>query len=204
MQKFLTLLFIFFTSLATCEEMLSEAQKSQFNERLKSYPTLYSIAVIGFGSGQSAENFFLNCQDVKLLVGFDKMPSQQALDYFDANYTGRFRFFEGTSHDIVPRYIDHLYPGQKFDLVYMDGDQTYESVTYDIVKIKYMSHEGTILWINDVSPDFSNEIGRALEYCKSQKIIKYITVHTSEDPVFGAKSWAEAKFHFGCPCSYPR
>lgn len=175
------------------EGFVTSSQKEQFNECLKSYPPIKTIAEIGLNGGQSLFNIIENSPQLEKIVSFDIIfhpYTSVAVQYFKRFYKDIFVFVEGDSGVKVPEYAKQ-FPLNKFDLIYIDGDHSYKGSLADIQNCRALAHSNTILWIDDyLHPD----VNKAVRSCVSSRILEIIAVHTSHDPELGERCWIEAKY----------
>lgn len=174
------------------KEYMTSSQKKQFEERLKASPSIQNILVIGLSGGQSADQFFSYCDNLKKLVSFDLnvLPSvKPAAEYFFRKYKDRFFFVEGDSSNEIPKF-QQSNPNANFDLVYIDGSQSEQNTLLDILNTHSLSHGNTRLWINNYH---SPEVKQAVMECVNRGKIQILDIHESSDPS-GQLSWVEARY----------
>lgn len=174
------------------EGYITDKQKEQFSETLKSYPPITSVLEIGFNAGHSAEHILSSCPGIKHFVSFDLNCFQYtacALEYFHKKYPDIFYFIEGDSMMTIPQFYGQ-YPHNKFDLIYIDGGHSYKCCTSDILNCAKLSHSNTMLWIDDYQyPD----LNKAILSTQIEGIIEVIAYHESDDD-YGKRYWAEARY----------
>lgn len=178
------------------EGYLSNAQQEQFRQQLAQHPHIKSIAEIGLNAGHSAENFFQSCKNIEKFVSFDinmHAYTRHAAEYLQAKYKDRFIFVPGDSKLKVLE-VAQLCTQEKdkFDLIYIDGDHTYNGCRIDIENCKKLAHKNTILWIDDCK---CKKVAKAISRCEKRGIIQVINVHESRDQS-GKRSWAQARYLF--------
>ena len=120
------------------EGYMIPSQQQGVNELLNLHPDIESILEIGLNAGHSAENFFQTCKKLTKFVSFDINThdyTKIAVDYLSQKYPNVFQFVPGDSRKTVDAY-SIVYPEQKFDLIYVDGDHSYAGATRDIVNCK--------------------------------------------------------------------
>lgn len=172
------------------EGYMTNPQKQEFIERLKEYPNIKSIAEIGLNGGHSAETFFQNCSKIEKFVSFDLNQhdyTKAAVNFFKRRYKDKFSFVEGDSAQTVAKYAVQN-PKTKFDLIYIDGNHSYQGCLNDIQNCAALANSKTILWIDDYHGD---TIQRAVKDCEKAGLIKIVMVNHSYDPC-GERSWVEA------------
>lgn len=174
---------------------MTEPQKQQFIERLANYPSIQTVAEIGFNGGHSAEVFFTQLKNLKFFASFDinKWPyTPHAVEYFQGKYGNRFFFVEGDSLFTVPLFANHFID-RKFDLIYIDGCHQLEWVVGDIRNARAFAHSETILWIDDVRTDFNNPVYDAICFCEKMGWISLGQTLASESES-GKRAWVEARY----------
>ncbi|MCX6989596.1 MAG: class I SAM-dependent methyltransferase [Chlamydiae bacterium] len=173
------------------EGYMTESQKEQFSGVLATYLDITSVLEIGLNGGHSAEHILRECKGIEKLVSIDlnhHKYTSVAVSYLSQKYKS-FEFIEGNSQVIVPEYTS-LFPTQKFDLIYIDGDHSYKGCSKDIENCKKLSHPGTRLWIDDYNLIGPNQ---AILGARIEGIIEVIAFHESSDS-FGRRYWAEARY----------
>lgn len=174
------------------EGYITEAQKKQFSSVLATYPTIASVLEIGLNAGHSADYILKTCPSIKKFFSIDISVFRYtilALIYLSKKYEKVFQFIQGDSQKILPDYSS-LRPSEKFDLIYIDGNHSYEGCSKDIESCKKLSHPGTRLWIDDyhlLGPS------QAILGAQIEGLIEVIAFHESSDP-FGPRYWVEAKY----------
>mgnify|MGYP000855884333 CR=1 FL=1 len=108
------------------------------------------IAEIGFNTGVSALHF-LSLSDDIIVVSFDILYHHYAAYakmYVDMKYPGRHTLIGGDSSKSVLSFFKTF--NTKFDLVFIDGGHTRESSMADLVNCYEISHENTIVIMDNV------------------------------------------------------
>ncbi|MDN3506135.1 MAG: class I SAM-dependent methyltransferase [Simkaniaceae bacterium] len=159
-------------------------------------PSINNIAEIGFNAGHSSEIFLLANLDVTVL-SFDlgvHNSVQIAKKHIDDVYSGRHSLILGNSLVTVPHF-HKANRNQKFDLIFIDGGHTYEVAIGDIINMKALAHENTILVMDDLVPQFPHGVGptKAWEEAKNKGIIRVVEEVTSTN---GRKKWGKAVYNF--------
>ncbi len=172
----------------------TKSQLEQFAKQLSKYPHIKTIAEIGLNAGHSAEHFFQQCKKLELFVSFDinaQPYTLHAIEYLSQIYPNRFLFVLGDSVESVPQFSRNA-PQLKFDLIYIDGRHHFKWVLADILNMKEMAQENTLLWIDDLD---HTAINMAVKTCETLGVIRVEEVFESEDPE-GKRTWAEARYLF--------
>ncbi len=173
---------------------MSVQQKKQFTKQL--HPNIRKIAEIGLNAGHSADHFFKRCPQLEQFVSFDinlYPVTQSAVAYFCQKYPKQFQFIEGDSLVKVPEFSKQ-FPGVKFDLVYVDGCHDFRWAMGDIVNGKSLAHKNTLLWVDDVHPDFANPVGQAIRFLETVGLIHIDDHFSSDDPIYGLRNWVQARY----------
>ena len=117
-----------------------------------------SIFEIGFNGGHSAETFLTNNLSTTLLscdIGW-YYYSKFGEMYLKNKFGKRFELIIEDSKKLVPQLTKHNQ--NKFDLIYIDGGHEYEDAIQDILNSKKLAHEDTVLMVDDVVNEDSQNI----------------------------------------------
>ncbi len=120
--------------------------------KLASLPEVSRIMEIGFNAGHSAE-VFLQANPRAIVTSFDigfHKYIQVGKEYIDNTYPDRHTLILGDSSLTIPRFIKEN-PGDKFDLIFIDGGHQYIESKTDLVNCSYLSHIGTIVVMDDTA-----------------------------------------------------
>ena len=172
------------------EGFLTDAQKQQFVELLKLHPNVTDVLEIGLNGGHSAEVFLKHCLNLKRFVSIDinwHYYTAHAVDYLSKKYQEQFVFIAGDSIVKVPEFAT-LYPEQKFDLIFIDGNHNYDYCLLDILNSRALARSKALLLIDDYD---NLSVRQAVCKCQEMQIIKVCDVFHSQDP-HGDRSWVEA------------
>jgi Methyltransferase domain len=113
------------------------------------------VGEIGFNAGFSSLAFLSASADVRV-VSFDISCHDvvgPAKEFVDAQYPGRHELIVGDSAQSVPRYRAQN-PEASFDIVFIDGGHEYEQAREDISNMRALSHPGTRVVVDDLTPWF--------------------------------------------------
>jgi len=174
------------------EGFMTDAQKQQFCARLALMPEITTIAEIGLNAGHSANTFFHSCPNLTKLVSFDINHHKYtaiAAEYLARTYKNCFEFVAGDSILTILHYAKQ-FPSQKFDLIYIDGNHTFEYCYRDILNCKSIAHSGTIVWVDDYN---FNTVSRAVQKLLHDGQIEINEIHRSFDPR-GERCWVELQY----------
>jgi len=97
---------------------------------------------------------------------------------------------EGDSLITVPEFAKH-FPSHKFDLIYIDGDHSFEGVLGDILNAKLLAHSETIVWLDDYH--FPG-VKQAIQFCKTIGLILTKKVFAPKDAKDPTRTWIEVKY----------
>jgi predicted O-methyltransferase YrrM len=141
-----------------------------FQDLLEKNPWIRRVVEIGFNAGVSSDIFLSSRPDITV-HSFDIMwhhYSTYAKMYTDIKYPGRHMLTAGDSAQSVPTYIeehilvptkDSLSKGhvtnpmfRTYDLIFIDGDHTYQRAMLDIRNMRFFAGPETIVVIDNVAP----------------------------------------------------
>lgn len=172
---------------------VSDAQKFQMNEVLRSYSDVKKIGEIGLNAGHSAENFFKHCNQLENYYSFEIQNITEVVEYFQTNYGNRFHFINGDSLKTVPEFAKN-FPDIKFDLIFIDGAHSYDDCLQDILNMHQLAHPKSHLWIDDYT---APEVFDAVETsAKVFGILEVLKVHLSDFKTPCERCWIEARYLF--------
>jgi len=111
------------------------------------------IAEIGFNAGVSAEFFLKSCPTSKM-ISFDIIHHPYVMAgkaYIDEKYPDRHTMIAGDSAKSVPNFAS-IYGGAKMDVIFVDGNHLYEYAKKDVINMKELADENTLVLLDNVSP----------------------------------------------------
>jgi predicted O-methyltransferase YrrM len=122
-------------------------------KKLAGKPDVKVIGEIGFNCGCSSYAF-LEASPENLVYSFDLAEFsyvEAAKQHIDDTFPGRHLLIRGNSVQTVPEF--HLGNSQmKFDLIFIDGCHDFEFVRADLLNMRKMATQNTILVIDDITP----------------------------------------------------
>jgi predicted O-methyltransferase YrrM len=130
-------------------------EQQNYLRRLVRQSNARLVGEIGFNAGFSTLAFLSANADVKV-VSFDIGCHDvvgPAKEFVDAQYPGRHELVLGDSKRSIPRYCAQN-PEACFDIVFIDGGHEYQEARDDISNMKALSHPGTSVVIDDLTPWF--------------------------------------------------
>jgi predicted O-methyltransferase YrrM len=183
----------------------SSPEQQDYLRRLVRQSKARLVGEIGFNAGFSSLAFLSASADVQV-VSFDIGRHEvvgTSKEFVDAQYPGRHELVLGDSACSVPRYRTQ-HPETSFDIVFIDGGHEYEQAREDISNMRALSHPGTSVVVDDLTPWFWWGEGptRAWTEAISQGMITPVEifkdgqlVHGIEPP--GERSWGLGHYCFG-------
>jgi predicted O-methyltransferase YrrM len=162
------------------------------------------VGEIGFNAGFSSLAFLSASPDVGVVsfdIGHHEIVSH-AKEFLDEHYPGRHELIIGDSELSVPRYgIEH--PSVSFDIVFIDGGHDYRTVRADIANLKVLSHPGTGVVIDDLTPWLAWGEGPTKAWSEAirQGMIVQVEIFKDGRPVHaiappGERSWALGRYRY--------
>lgn len=115
-------------------------------KRLVNQENIVNVMEIGFNGGHSAEIFLSSNKNVKLVsfdIGYHSYV-KLGKEFIDNKYPNRHELILGDSLKTVPEYNN-----MKFDLIFIDGDHSYNGAKGDLLNCKRLSHKDTIVIMDD-------------------------------------------------------
>lgn len=179
------------------EGYMSQDQQKQFTTQLATYKNINNVLEIGLNAGHSANNFFKQLKSLKKFVSFDlnhHAYTPVAAEYLQSQHPNMFTFIPGDSKVTIPAFAAGTH--DKFDLIYVDGDHSYEGCKKDIENCKKLAHRKTILWIDDYFDpvtEYSFGVKHIVDDMVKQGVIEIINVHRAHDN----RCWVEAQYLLG-------
>jgi hypothetical protein len=135
------------------EGSVSKEQVQFFHQLLQRNRGIQWIAETGFNTGVSSRAVLAARADT-LVVSFDIGQNQsvpRAKADIDRDFPGRHELVLGDSTETLPAYAQK-HPEKRFDLVFIDGGHDYDVVKADLLNFRAMSHDQTIVIMDDLTP----------------------------------------------------
>jgi predicted O-methyltransferase YrrM len=133
-----------------------------------------NIGEIGFNIGHSALTFLKNAKNSKVW-SFDCNRHAYTMlgkEFIDNEYPERLHLICGDSTKTLPVFAENN-TGFKFDLIFIDGGHSYKVAKSDIINMKKLANEDTIVIIDDIRPEvpWGKGPSKALNECIENGII---------------------------------
>jgi predicted O-methyltransferase YrrM len=182
----------------------SSAEQQDYLRSLARQSGARLVGEIGFNAGFSSLAFLSASPQVRV-VSFDIGRHEvvpHAKVFVDEHYRGRHELVIGDSAWTVPRYgTEH--PSAAFDLVFIDGGHDCQTVRADIANLKLLSHPGTSVVIDDLTPWLAWGEGPARAWGEAIRHGRIAQVELFKDgqPVLaieppGERIWALGRYHY--------
>jgi hypothetical protein len=168
---------------------MSDEQRQTIVKRLKKLPHIESVAEISLNGGHNAETFFTSCLNLKKFTIFNAnnhLYATAAADYFRKVHKTAFEFVPGNSRVSVPTYASNN-PNQLFDLIWIDGEHSYNECRADLLNCKKLAHPETVVLIDD----YTSAVYEVVQELQNSGVLKVKQVFTTKGPQ-GDKCWIEA------------
>jgi len=163
-------------------------QQVYFKELMKSYTKPVKVLEVGFNAGHSSV-LFLDSNKKSFVTSFDigSRVSYIGKKYIDMIYPNRHSLIVGDSNTTIPLYNDR----ELYDVVFIDGDCSYNGVLNDLINCKKFAHSDTELIVNGISENENSDINKAWN-----KMISDRTVKSISSQVFRERGWATGRYLF--------
>ena len=121
------------------------------------------VNVCEIGTADGGTNFLLSqaIPSVRFMLGIDLFVKNTHCLKFFSRPGQELHYLNASSY--APATIDKvrgLLAGRKLDLLFIDGDHTYDGVKKDFVFYKEFVREGGIIAFHDIVPDYKTRFGR--------------------------------------------
>jgi predicted O-methyltransferase YrrM len=181
----------------------SSPEQQDYLRRLVRQSGARLVGEIGFNAGFSSLAFLSASADVQV-VSFDIGCHEvvgTAKEFVDAEYPGRHELVLGDSACSVPSYRTQ-HPEASFDIVFIDGGHDYEQAREDISNMRGLSHRGTSVVVDDLTPWFWWGEGptRAWTEAISQGLIAPVEIFKDGQLVHGIEPPGERSWGLGHYC----
>lgn len=119
--------------------------------------------VCEIGTADGGTSFLLSqaLPSVELMIGIDLYVKNKAkLQYFSKT-SQEICFIDGSSYDhFTINKVKQILSGRQLDLLFIDGDHSYEGVREDFLNYKDLVQENGIIAFHDVVPDYLTRFGK--------------------------------------------
>lgn len=182
----------------------ADGAELQYLANLAKRPGVKVIGEIGFNAGFSSFTFLESNRDAQIYsfdIGeYDYVAP--AKKHIDALFPGRHTLIIGDSLKTVPEFYTKN-PDKKFDLILIDGAHSYEIAKADLLNMKSLAREDSILVMDDLIPWKPFGVGptRAWEEALSEgmtlqeELLRDGKVVENIEPP-GDRSWALGRYIF--------
>lgn len=160
------------------EGYIYDVHKKEFNKIINHNINLLIIE-IGFNAGHSS-NYFLSKFSRSTVFSFDiglHPYTYVGKLYIDTIHQGRHTLELGDSIKSIPRFASvNKQLNQQADLIFIDGDHTYERAYADIFNCYYFANPNTILVIDNVIPHrgVGKEVYKAFKELYNDNMLVFI------------------------------
>lgn len=114
------------------------------------------------GTALGGTNFLLSqaIPSTELMVGIDLYVKNRSQLHYFSRPNQHIHLINGTSHTKQTiNQVQKILAGQQFDLLFIDGDHTYQGVKQDFLSYRHLVREGGIIVFHDVMPDYRTRYG---------------------------------------------
>ena len=131
----------------------ADEAESRYLGALASRPGTRRICEVGFNCGFSSWAFLQASPSVHVW-SFDLADyeySAAAKSHIDEIFPGRHTLVRGNSHVELPAFAA-AHPHERFDVVFIDGDHSFDGATADLEHLRAMATVDTIVVMDDITP----------------------------------------------------
>ncbi|MEX1121889.1 MAG: class I SAM-dependent methyltransferase [Balneolales bacterium] len=120
-------------------------------------------AVLEIGTAQGGTNFLIGqiLDSVEIIIALDlRVRNKRLLDMFSRNSLKRI-CMNGSSHELLTcEQVQHTLSGTPLDLLFIDGDHSYEGVSEDYLMYRHLVRKGGLIAFHDIVDDHQTKYGR--------------------------------------------
>jgi len=171
---------------------LTSRQGAQLNALLRNNPWIHSVAQVGFDAGHTAFLFLQNRPQIRELIAFDlnlHKYTSLGVQFLKNRYKTAFEFYAGNSQEQIPLFLAQQ-PERVFDLIYIDGDHSYENALGDIVHSRDLAKPKHLLVINH----YQDEVYEAVQTCLEEGLLEIKEEIHSQTPFSGHRVFITAHY----------
>lgn len=150
------------------------------------------VLEIGFNAGHSAAFFLQNLPSLKSFISCDICSHdycEPLAKKLKQTFPSTFHFLKGDSKFMLQAFHES-HPNLKFDLIFIDGSHNFFNVFLDILYVKNLCHENTILLIDD----YAEEVKEVVDIYVMLGLLEITKNFQSEEVDQTFRQWIEAKF----------
>ena len=168
-----------------------EGGSDGFLEQQNWYKDIFSkydfknVMEIGFNAGHSAD-LFMSTQSKFKMFSFDigeHSVVKISKEYIDKKFPNRHNLVLGDSKKTIPEFANHN--DIKFDFILIDGDHSYQGAKLDLLNCKEISHEGTILVMDDIRYERRWQVRHTRRPTKAWSKLKHQNFLVEDGHIFG-------------------
>jgi cephalosporin hydroxylase len=119
------------------------------------------ICEIGTARGGTSFLFGQSLPSTKHMISVDLMVKNKNKLSLYVKPARQISFVDGSSYDLatIDR-VENILAGNQLDLLFIDGDHTYEGVTKDFLGYRHLVKSGGIIGFHDIVPDYTTRYGK--------------------------------------------
>ena len=151
-------------------EGYSQQLKDQ-SRALSRYSKDKNILEVGFNAGHSSETFLLS-NDVSNITSVDRrtLLLQDRLLFFEEKFSNRIKLIVEDSLTALEKLNES---GNVYDLIFVDGNHSYEYAKKDLLNSRNLSDKNTIILMDDVN---GQDVKRAWNELIQDKLLEEIEI----------------------------
>lgn len=146
-----------------CQNLGPHQKRIEITQLLRFVSERQPKTALEIGMAQAGTTFLLkeNLRSLTMLIGIDiHLHNLFVLKTFNKRNCD-LHFFEGDSKDVVTKKnVVEALGGRKLDLLFIDGDHSYEGVKSDFEKYAPLVASGGMIVFHDICEDYQTRYGR--------------------------------------------
>lgn len=174
------------------EGYIGQNQGHAILDNLQDTSNIKSVLEIGFNAGHSALFFLQHLSKLQLFLSCDVCHhnySEAIGKKLEKEFLGIFHFLKGDSKLMLQAFYK-THPKMKFDLIFIDGSHEFMNIFLDLLYVKALCHEKTIVLIDD----YHSQVKEAVDMFVMLGALEIVKSFETQESDGSSRSWIRAKF----------